>query len=303
MRELSLAALASMKSRELSDELERGRIIYFPQSPLPLPAPADIDFLCTELPAKLQRKNVSYYPSANRLKGIKEAATAEKTRALLEQRSKTVQSFLTRAMPELTADWTIGTSSFRPIEEKGRALSAHASNELVHIDAGAYGATHGARILRFFTNLNAKTDRVWCSKGTFAELYLRYGKDAGIDGQHSLRTPPWDIARTSALRLAAKAGWSMARMIDGSPYDRPMRRFHNFMKDSPAFQADMNGHQEFRFAPGSSWMVLTDTLSHACVSGQFALIDTFLLPLKNCRVRESAPYYVLQGLNTASAVG
>jgi hypothetical protein len=83
----------------------------------------------------------------------------------------------------------------------------------------------------------------------------------------------------------------MARMIDTSPYDRRMRQFHNWMKDTPAFQAPP--HQRFAFAPFSAWMVLTDGVSHACVAGQHALVDTFLVPLRNCRL--PAPYHLLSG--------
>ena len=88
-------------------------------------------------------------------------------------------------------------------------------------------------------------------------------------------------------------------MADSSPYDRVMRIFHNFMKDSSAFQEDPEGHEEMRFAPLVSWMVLTDGISHACIEGQVAFVDTFLIPLANCRVKEAAPFHVLEG-STAS---
>ena len=40
-------------------------------------------------------------------------------------------------------------------------------------------------------------------------------------------------------------------------------------------------------------MVLTDGVSHACIQGQHALVDTFLIPLANCRL--PAPYHLLAG--------
>jgi len=75
-------------------------------------------------------------------------------------------------------------------------------------------------------------------------------------------------AWSGLLKVAARA-FPMARVIDTSPYDRRMRRFHNWMKDTPAFQ--QAPHHRFSFAPFSAWMVLTDGVSHACVSGQHAL--------------------------------
>jgi hypothetical protein len=74
-----------------------------------------------------------------------------------------------------------------------------------------------------------------------------------------------------------------------------MRRFHNFMKDTPEFQSASEGHREFAFKPFSAWMVFTDMVSHACTSGQFAFIDTFVIPLGNCRLPELAPINILKG--------
>jgi len=47
--------------------------------------------------------------------------------------------------------------------------------------------------------------------------------------------------------------------------------------------------------------VLTDTVSHACVSGQHALVDTFVVPLANCTELDQAPLHVLAGARPASA--
>jgi hypothetical protein len=68
-----------------------------------------------------------------------------------------------------------------------------------------------------------------------------------------------------------------------------MRRFHNYMKDTPAFQSTSEGHQEFRFKPFQAWMVFTDRVSHACLSGQHAFADTFVIRLGSCRLPEMAP--------------
>lgn len=275
-------------------------MVLFPESPVPLPSAEDLHFLREQMPRRLSRKNVSFYPSAGKLAGVEgDEAVAQRVRSLLETRTRDVQAFLQRAMPEFTRGWTVGTSSFRPLEERGRDLKAHASNERVHVDAGAYGATHGARVLRFFTNVNPTRDRVWTTKGDFAALFKRYGEEAGISAVRPLREGPLDKLRTGFLRTAERAGVPRASMADSSPYDRVMRIFHNFMKDSSAFQEDPEGHEEMRFAPLVSWMVLTDGISHACIEGQFAFVDTFLIPLANCRVKEAAPFHVLEG-STAS---
>jgi hypothetical protein len=42
-------------------------------------------------------------------------------------------------------------------------------------------------------------------------------------------------------------------------------------------------------------MVLTDMVSHACLSGQHALVNTFLPRLEACRLPELAPINILRG--------
>ena len=273
-----------------ADALEQGRIVHFARCPIPLPPPDDQEFLRDGLSPFLRSKNVSYYPGADKLAGIQAPASVrDRARTLLRSHSQRVQEFLRRAMPGFTDGWTPGTSSFRPMEERGRGLSPHASNELIHVDAGAYGATHGDRILRFFVNLNPSRDRVWISKGTFQELFGRHGGDAGV-GRGALEPALPERMLSGLLNVAGKA-FPMARVIDSSPYDRRMRRFHNWMKDTPSFQQPP--HETFSFAPYSAWMVLTDGVSHACIDGQHAVVDTFLIPLRNCR--RPAPYHLLAG--------
>ncbi len=238
----------------------------------------------------LRKKNVSYYPGAGELTGLRApAGVAARARSILADHGQRVRSFLENAMPDFTRGWQPGTSSFRPVEEEGRGLSAHASNELVHIDAGAYGATHGDRILRFFVNLNPSRSRVWISKGSFEELWRKHAAEAGMPS--GSLTPALPERAFSALVRAAGKVAPLSRVIDSSPYDRRMRRFHNWMKDTPSFQEPP--HQRFEFGPLSAWMVLSDGVSHACIRGQHALVDTFLVPLRNCKL--PAPYHFLSG--------
>jgi len=291
-----LEKLNQLGPDELSDQLERAQIVYFPQSPVPVPSGEELKFLREELARHVVRKNISYYYNDDRLTGLDvEAEISQRARGVLRGYGANVQEFLARTMPNFFRACRTGTTSFRPFEEKGRALKPHASNELVHVDAGAYGATHGDRVLRFFTNVHPEKDRVWISKGNFAELYQRYARAAGVEPKSpsDVEDSSWDKAYTWAVGTAARR-LTMLKVIDSSRYDRLMRKFHNFMKDTPAFQQDATGHRQFAFKPFSSWMVLTDVVSHACISGQYAFADTFIVPLANCRLREEAPYELLK---------
>jgi hypothetical protein len=87
--------------------------------------------------------------------------------------------------------------------------------------------------------------------------------------------------------------YPLVRVIDSSPYDRSMRRIHNFMKENPIFRDNPNGYQEIHFPPLSAWMVFTDGVSHSVLTGQHALVTTVLIPLANCRLPQLSPYQVL----------
>ena len=289
--------LAAAAPDDVGDALERGNIVKFTECPIELPGDAELDTLRTDLPNQLKSKNVSYHPEADRVTGLDaDSPIGELACTVLKNHRSRVTDFLNTVMPTLSGNMNAGTCSFRPLQEKGRNLKPHASNELVHIDAGAYGATNGDRILRFFVNVNPTTDRVWRSKGAFPDLFDRYGQEAGLhDGlSPTLARGAMGRLRTSLLHGIANIGLPLAPMLDSSPYDRVMRKFHNFMKDTPDFQKSEDGDQIIRFEPFSAWMVLTDMVSHASVSGQHALIYTGLLPLADCRLPELAPFNILR---------
>ena len=297
LQEYDAERLATTAPDEIGDALEKGNIVKFSNCPVQLPTEEELETLRNVLPTQLKRKNVSYHPEADRVTGLDDQSeiAALAYDALSNHRTR-VTEFLRTVMPTLSKDMRAGTCSFRPLEEKGRNLKPHASNELVHIDAGAYGATNGDRILRFFVNVNPEVDRIWKSKGAFPALFERHGREAGL---HRGLTPTLERGvlgriRTSLLNGIASAGLPLAPMLDSSPYDRVMRKFHNYMKDTPEFQRADDNDRTFHFQPYTAWMVLTDMVSHASFSGQHALVYTGLIPLRDCRLPELAPFNILR---------
>jgi len=288
------------------DALEANQIVYFPTCPIPMPDRATLDFLRRELPSRLKLKNISFHPEAGKVSGIEaDAATTLRVTDILRSHLGDVSAFLRHVTGDLTQDARIGTCSFRPIEEKGRKLKPHASNELVHVDAGAYGATDGDRILRFFVNVNAERDRVWATKGTFEDVLDRHGRTAGLlDGAGRLAV---SITKGGADRAfsAVIAGLAhlnpLATVLDSSPYDRAMRRLHNYMKDDEGFRRDLTGYQEIRFPPYSAWAVFTDGVTHASLEGQFALVTTMIVRREHMRWPERAPFNTLLARSPARA--
>jgi len=297
LQEYDLEQLKTIPPDTIGDALEQSKIVKFTQCPIELPDPETLTTLRTELPRQLKLKNISYHPEADRVTGLDDQSPIKDLahETLSEFRNR-VTHFLETVMPALATGINAGTCSFRPLQEQGRKLKPHASNELVHVDAGAYGATNGDRILRFFVNVNPDVDRIWASKGAFPDLFQKYAKEAGLfeNLKPSLERGAMGQLRTAMLKGLAGVGLPLAPMLDSSPYDRVMRKFHNYMKDTPEFQEAMETHETFTFEPYTSWMVLTDTVSHASVSGQHALVYTGLLRLDSCRHPELAPFNIVK---------
>ncbi len=288
----------------LEERLERGKILYFPPGLFDLPPKEDMDFLREELPKLLSFKNISYHPEGDYLTGMKmDAARRKNTSRILREHHGVVVPFLRRALPHYSDEMQAGKVNFRPLEEQGRDLSVRASNELIHVDALASGPTHGARILRFFTNIHPEQVRIWKSAGIFPDLLAEFREAAGLAGidADALRPGPFKRMFSSFLGWLAGAGFPQAQMaLDVSPYDRAMRKLHNFLKENPEFQADQSRVQTCEFPPFSSWMVLTDMVSHAVISGRHALVNTFHVSLASCRLPQLAPYHLLAGTGSTA---
>jgi hypothetical protein len=297
MESYALRDFSNASPTETEDGMERGDVVFYRRCPIELPNDADLDFMREGLPRELQVKNISYHPESDSIPRFKAAPeVTQRIEQILRAHGQRVEAFLRRNCPDFVPGWTLGTTSFRSIEELGRKLKPRSSNELVHIDAGAYGATNGARILRFFVNLHPSRDRVWGTKGSFNALMSRHPElwDAARGGKPRVSIDKGRLDQLySGLIGAASRLYPLLRVIDSSPYDRSMRRIHNFMKENISFRDSREGYREIRFPPLSAWMVFTDGISHSVLTGQYALVTTVLVPLENCRTPSLTPYHVL----------
>jgi hypothetical protein len=305
-------ALVTIEQSELSDEvpeararawcerLEAGEILFFPQSPIPF-RPDDLSFLLGQQQSgSTLHKNIAYKPNLDTVSGLDagaiSAADLAYLQAIMRQYSRDVTRFLTRFLSPYQGRWRLDYASFRPQEEEGRDLPLRRRNDLLHTDAFPTRPTRGARILRFFNNINPTRTRDWVVGEPFSVLAPRY---APLE----LPLPAPGSSATRALRsLANTAGLGRAiPSLKRSPYDDFMMRFHNFLKENSSFQA--NCHKEsLQFPPGSSWMVYTDMVPHAVLSGQYALEQTFLVEHTALVAPASSPLSVLEALTHSALV-
>jgi hypothetical protein len=78
-------------------------------------------------------------------------------------------------------------------------------------------------------------------------------------------------------------------------YDHIMLGIHDAMKADTEYQSQVPQTQ-LAFPPGVTWACFTDRVSHAAMSGQFALEQTFYLPVDAMNDPASTPLRVLERL-------
>jgi len=276
------------------EQLELGNILYFPAIPFEFPEDWRAFLLQQRKSESRHHKNIAYRPAEDRLTGFsgEDKEGQERVHHILRGYSTRVVEYLSNLLPDYRERWRLDYASFRPFEEQGRDLRVRARNDLLHTDAFPTRPTNGDRILRFFTNLNPEKPRVWLTGQTFEVLAEQYAVQAGMPARQS--------PGAGALQRFASLGRSVAKALHlpittRSAYDDFMLRFHHFLKENAQFQqwCPKTRHE---FPPGSCWMVFTDMVSHAVLSGQFALEQTFIVPRGAMVKPEHAPVNVLERL-------
>ena len=278
--------------RDWCSKLEAGGILYFPHTPVPIPD-ADLQFLLAQQQTSSNlHKNIAYKPDRDKLSGVDEKQTQpgefDRMRAVMRRYSASIENFLSEFLSPYQRRWRLDYASFRPLEEKGRDLPVRRRNDLLHTDAFPTRPTHGWRILRFFHNIHPSRTRDWVVGEPF-------GRVVGAFAPAKLAVPHADGSVVRAGKQIAQAT-GLAALVPQwkrGPYDEFMMRLHNSMKEDAAFQATCV-REEVQFAPGSSWMVYTETVPHAVLAGQYALEQTFLVDPVAMVTRESAPIAILE---------
>ncbi|HEX5235532.1 MAG TPA: Kdo hydroxylase family protein [Silvibacterium sp.] len=276
-------------------QLEAGEILYFPETPIPIPR-SDLDFLLGQQQADSSlHKNIAYKPARgskpDKLSGVDtkgdHSAEVARLQNIMRSYSQAVAGFLTGFLSPYRANWKLDYASFRPIEEQGRDLSLRRRNDLLHTDAFPTRPTHGARILRFFNNIHPERTRDWVVGDPFAQIVDQFAP--------SEIAPRRDSALSRAIKVVGRAA-GLGTALPGlkrTPYDDFMMRFHNFLKENSRFQSECTKYS-WNFPPGSSWMVYTDTVPHAVLAGQYALEQTFLVAPEAHVAPETSPLKVLE---------
>lgn len=257
--------------------LENGRVLYFPSLPFSL-LENEYSFLSPEK-VDPKSKNVSYDMRKDRLAGtLYEEKEAAELKAMIKRYALKSRQFLERLIPHYSPFLIQAKTSFRPVEISGRKTSYRKDDSRLHVDSFPSNPTKGQRILRIFTNINLEgKSRVW-----------RLGE-------------PFEDVVTTMLPRTSSPIWGVASFLKllgitksyRTPYDHYMLQIHDAMKGDNNYQKSVP-QMEAVFPPGSSWIVYTDQVSHAAMSGQHVLEQTFHLPVEGIKDESTNPLRVLE---------
>lgn len=257
--------------------LESGKVLYFPHLAFPFSQKEQLFYSPDKVDP--QAKNISYNIKNDKLGGsLYEGQEAEMLKEMIKRYALAAKKFLAKLIPHYNETIIQAKTSFRPVEIFGRKSSFRKNDTLLHVDAFPSSPNGGERILRFFTNVNPEgKPRVWRLGEPFenvAEKMLPRISSPLYGVSHALKF----LGITKGFR---------------TPYDHYMLKMHDGMKSDSEYQKKVS-QEEIRFPPGSSWIVFTDQVSHAAMSGQHVLEQTFNLPVRGLKNPATAPLKVLE---------
>ncbi|MDR3505729.1 MAG: Kdo hydroxylase family protein [Acidocella sp.] len=255
--------------------LEGGAVLLFPA--LPFALRPEETALISAGHAEGAAKNVSYDPAKSEIKGTAlEGAARETLAGMMRRYGECTEALVRSVLPAYAGGLTRARTSFRPVEISGRVRSWRQDDTRRHVDAFPASPVQGRRILRVFANVDQDgRPRRWCVGPDF-EAYARefWPLKTPLPGAASLR---------HLLRL------TKARR---SRYDEAMLALHDAAKRDMGWQRTAPA-QELSFLRGQVWMVYTDQVAHAVLSGCNALEQTFLVEPECMLLPEHAPLSVL----------
>lgn len=253
------------------DALERGCVLLFPHLGFPVQS-GEEKFLSPDVAGK--GKNVSLDPATGKLRGSSaEGADLPLLQGLLMRFAVSSRSLMRGLFPHYESGMQQARTSFRPVEIAGRPTSWRKDDTRLHVDSFPSSPTQGKRILRVFVNINPQGQgRSWRLGEPFDDVARRY----------------LPLARAPMMGEDRVLHWLGITKRRRTGYDHYMLQLHDRMKADMDYQARAS-QRGFEFPAGCAWMVYTDLASHAAMSGQFALEQTFHLPVSSMRYPQRSP--------------
>jgi hypothetical protein len=270
----------------VTEALESGNIIFLPQlqfqlysSEISLISPIHSDGIA---------KNISMAFKNKQIKGLADKNNTTLTNAftqLLERFALQSTSLLTQLVPAYKNKLDRGRTSFRPVEIQGRKAPSYRKDDTrLHVDAFPANPNQGKRILRVFCNIHPEgKPRCWRVGASFSDVACTF--------LPKIRKP--FVLSKQILKLLK------ITKSDRTVYDHIMLNIHNMMKKDMEYQSTIP-YTEINFPAQSVWIVFTDSVSHAALSGQHILEQTFYLDVNDMENPSLSPLKILEKMTGQS---
>ena len=271
-----LSFLDTKAKKQATANLEAGKVIYFPDYFFK-PTAIEEGLLCESI-LDSKHKNISYHHTSQRLAGCAKLESTALTQAFMHRFAHFARALVDSTLPQYTQELRWGRTSYRPAEIKGRASSKRKDDKRVHVDSFAASPVNGLRILRVFCNINPYGEpRVWHVGEPFTKVLNAF--EPTIPAFSATRAKLLQLVRVTKTRR--------------SPYDHYMLHLHDKMKLDDNYQSILK-KQRIDFPAQSTWLVFTDHVSHAALSGQYLLEQTFYLPVTAMLNQQMSPLRILE---------
>lgn len=263
----------------LEPVLEGGNVLYFPRLAFSLQG-QEQDFL-SERWSDGKAKNISLPNAGAEVRGaVGTPEQLQDLKAMMQRFADGAESLVKGLFPHYRQTLRRGATSFRTHPVEGRQTSWRKDDSRLHVDAFPSNPTGGARLMRVFTNLNpAGLPRVWRVGEPFRDYAINFLPRV----KQPLPASAW-LMKTLGITKSLR-----------TEYDHVMLQLHDLGKSDLEYQRS-SPQQEFPFPPGATWIVFSDQVLHAVMSGQFMLEQTFYLTANDLSAPDTAPLRVLEAL-------
>ena len=264
--------------------LECGKVLHFTN--LPFPLSSDDKKLLNQEILSPKSRNISL-DAKGELKGAAgNEATLSDLSKLMRRYRINANSLINSLAPKYQSNLHVGPTSYRPMEVESRQQSIRADDRRLHFDAFPTRPNYGERILRVFINLNPNAKpRVWRVGESFevaAERFLINAKPYSL----------WQAKVLNKLKITKSLR---------SEYDHLMLQLHDKMKSDLDYQKNSD-QITMPFPSSSVWVCFSDQASHAVMSGQYMMEQTYNLPVQSQYDPNTSPLARLQKLTNRTLI-
>ncbi|MBC7756926.1 MAG: Kdo hydroxylase family protein [Bdellovibrio sp.] len=270
---------SSNAQAEFLSHLEHGGILFLPNLGFEF-APSETRFLSPDW-SDGQSKNIYLRGNNRTIKGAKgNVEELAAMSALIERYSSRATSLIAHLLPSYMPHAKLANSSLRCVEAAGRITSWRKDDRRLHADAFPSKPTAGTRILRVFTNVNPQNKpRVWNVGEPFADMAAKFLP----------KVPAYTPLQAKLINALG-----ITKSLRGE-YDHMMLHLHDLTKADAAYQANAP-QMRVEFPANSSWVVYSDLVLHAVLSGQHMMEQTFHLPQESLTFSAASPKNILERL-------